>query len=167
MSYVFPIGSVLPFYGTWVDNITMVGWYKCNGANGTPNMINSFSYGSSTTGWHGGTNTKTNISHYHGGISNRTAHNHGGTTGTSNPSTHSHSFLPWVYATGGAYGLGLSQINSYSSNYTLYNSEGGHTHSGTMTSSGGHGHTTNSSGSSGSNKNMPKYKKCIPIMRVS
>jgi len=164
---VYPVGTVLFFYGTFTDNVTMVGWYKCDGTDSTPNLMNKFVRGASASGSSGGSDNKLNISHSHSGISTRSAHTHGGTTGTSSPSTHSHSLHPWVFSGGGAGGPSTICWGSSFSNKTTYDSEGAHTHSGTMNSGGGHGHTSSSSGSSGTGANMPSYKKLIPIKRMA
>jgi hypothetical protein len=43
----FPKGTILMYDGAgWVNNETIPGWYKCDGTNGTPNLINKFIRGS-------------------------------------------------------------------------------------------------------------------------
>ncbi|MDR1997782.1 MAG: hypothetical protein LBQ83_05615 [Candidatus Margulisbacteria bacterium] len=38
-----PVGTILMYGGTgWVNNSTLPGWYKCDGTNGTPNLVNKF-----------------------------------------------------------------------------------------------------------------------------
>lgn len=57
-----PVGTILMFNGSnWIDNETMIGWYQCNGANGTPNLIDKFIMGASRSGQEGGENETTEI----------------------------------------------------------------------------------------------------------
>lgn len=46
-----PVGTILMYDGkNWQDNVTLIGWYQCNGSNGTPNLTDRFIMGSSTSG---------------------------------------------------------------------------------------------------------------------
>jgi len=169
---VFPIGTVLFFVGAWTDNVTMVGWYKCDGGS-DPNIINHFVRGAAASGGAGGgSDAKVNISHTHSGIDTEPNHNHGGNTGIADPEDHTHSFLPWVWwdwSGASTYGY-VYWIASSSDNLTLYEYDGLHYHFGVpegahYTYAGGHIHTTSSSGAAGAGKNMPEYKRAIPIIR--
>lgn len=51
------IGTVKMFSGTFVNDVTMPGWYKCDGTNGTPNLVDKFIRGGSTSGATGGEDT--------------------------------------------------------------------------------------------------------------
>ncbi|KKK49257.1 hypothetical protein LCGC14_3136890, partial [marine sediment metagenome] len=60
-----PIGYISMFNGTWVDNVTISGWYKCDGNNGTVNLINKFVRGGTTAGAEGGSDDAVVVSHNH------------------------------------------------------------------------------------------------------
>lgn len=50
-----PIGTILMYDGIgWMDNTTIPGWYKCDGDNNTPNLINKFIRGALSAGDTGG-----------------------------------------------------------------------------------------------------------------
>jgi len=51
-----PIGTVLMFNGA---NITLPGWYKCDGNNGTPNLVDKFIRSEVASGNTGGLDTNT------------------------------------------------------------------------------------------------------------
>jgi len=51
-----PIGTVLMFNGA---NITLPGWYKCDGNNGTPNLVDKFIRSEAASGNTGGLDTNT------------------------------------------------------------------------------------------------------------
>jgi hypothetical protein len=42
----------------WVNNSTLPGWYKCDGSNGTPNLVNKFVRGGATAGSTGGADSR-------------------------------------------------------------------------------------------------------------
>jgi hypothetical protein len=55
-----PVGTILMFDGTdWQDNVTLVGWYKCDGANGTPDLRDKFIKGTGSLPSTGGSNALT------------------------------------------------------------------------------------------------------------
>jgi len=167
---VFPIGTVLFFVGAWTDNVTMVGWYKCDGGS-DPDIMNNFVRGAGTSGAGGGSDAALNIVHQHSGISTKANHNHGGATGGSDPATHTHEFNAWYWKDfSGLAGNDNAWINSYTDNILLYNWGGLHAHFSPpatphYTYNGSHAHATAASGAGGAGKNMPEYKAAIPIIR--
>ncbi|MDR1996837.1 MAG: hypothetical protein LBQ83_00710 [Candidatus Margulisbacteria bacterium] len=53
-----PVGTILMYDGTgWVNNSTLPGWYKCDGTNNTPNLVNYFIRGGTSSGTTGGANS--------------------------------------------------------------------------------------------------------------
>ncbi len=60
-----PIGYISMFSGAWVDNTTISGWYKCDGNNGTVNLVNKFVRGGATSGASGGSDDAVVVSHTH------------------------------------------------------------------------------------------------------
>jgi len=75
----FPSGTILLLYGSTIPS----GWAKCDGTNGTPNLINKFVFGAKTdaelkttggndTHTHVEPNTSTNPAHNHGGSASAT-----------------------------------------------------------------------------------------------
>ncbi len=64
--FVPAIGFIGMFSGTWVDNETMLGWYKCDGNNGTVNLVDKFVRGGATSGAMGGSDDAVVITHSHG-----------------------------------------------------------------------------------------------------
>ena len=53
------------FSGTWIDNVTIVGWFKCDGNNGTVNLVDRFVRGGTTSGATGGSDDAIVVSHNH------------------------------------------------------------------------------------------------------
>ena len=60
-----PIGFIGMFSGSWTDNSTIPGWYKCDGNNGTPNLVDKFVRGAITSGGSGGSDDSVVVSHVH------------------------------------------------------------------------------------------------------
>lgn len=60
-----PIGVITMWSGDWVDNSTIPGWYKCDGNNGTVNLVNKFIRGGATSGATGGSDDAVVVSHSH------------------------------------------------------------------------------------------------------
>ena len=60
-----PIGFITMFSGAWTDNSTIPGWYKCDGNNGTVNLVNKFVRGAATSGATGGSDNAVIVSHSH------------------------------------------------------------------------------------------------------
>ncbi|MDR2431921.1 MAG: hypothetical protein LBD99_06715 [Candidatus Margulisbacteria bacterium] len=59
---MLPVGTILMYDGDgWQDNKTLVGWYKCDGSNGTPDLTNRFLMGSPVRGQRGGANFMLNF----------------------------------------------------------------------------------------------------------
>lgn len=59
------VGCIMMFSGSWVDNSTMPGWYKCDGNNGTPNLVDKFIRGATTSGGSGGSDDAVIVDHTH------------------------------------------------------------------------------------------------------
>jgi len=116
-----PAGTVVAWYG----NILAIpaGWLLCNGANGTPDLIEKFIIGAGGTlavGAVGGANQQTAITTSSG------THNHGPTQPNG---AHGHTATALVAGThnhGGTQGhvLTLSEIPSHDHNVTLYGRSG-------------------------------------------
>ena len=69
-----PIGYITMFSGAWTDNVTIVGWYKCDGNNGTVNLVNKFVRGGATSGASGGSDNSVVVQHNHS--ASQPAHSH-------------------------------------------------------------------------------------------
>ncbi len=61
-----PIGFITMYSGSWTDNTTIPGWYKCDGNNGTVNLVDKFVRGGATSGASGGSDNAVVVSHTHG-----------------------------------------------------------------------------------------------------
>lgn len=136
-----PIGTIKMFSGTWVDNSTIPGWYKCDGNNGTVNLVNQFVRGGATSGATGGSDDAVLVSHDHGGA-------------TENEGVHTHAIKQHTtneLAAGSAH----AKVASLGSSFA--NTQAGVAH----------GHTINSAGVSGTGKNIPAYYTLIFIQRIS
>ncbi len=59
LAQVLPVGTVLMFDGSFTNNVTMPGWYICDGNNGTPNLVAKFIRGAATSGDTGGADSVT------------------------------------------------------------------------------------------------------------
>jgi len=60
-----PIGFIAIYSGTWEDNVTIPGWYKCDGNNGTINLVDKFVRGGATSGATGGSDDAVVVEHNH------------------------------------------------------------------------------------------------------
>ncbi len=134
-----PIGTILMFNGAgWVDNSTVPGWYKCDGNNGTVNLVNKFVRGGTASGSTGGSDNSVNIAHGHGVTD--PAHKHlntvGGGSGGLLEATSSASFSS-------------GQSTAIFDNTQITNI------------------SIDSSGVSGTGKNIPAYYTLIYIQRIS
>ena len=74
-----PIGFIAMFSGAWTDNSTIPGWYKCDGNNGTVDLVDKFVRGAATSGGSGGSDDAILVSHNHG--VNNCSNNLGSTVG--------------------------------------------------------------------------------------
>lgn len=144
----FVSGMIMMWSGTSANVPT--GWALCDGNNGTPNLVNKFIRGATTSGGTGGYADATLVSHSHsfsGTTSSNGEHNH---TGYSN--------LNLNYSNGG--GRPNDAPNGYATSgrqwQTLYGGSHSHSFSG----------TTNSTGDSATNKNLPPYYELCYIVKV-
>ena len=174
-----PVGTILPYSGTWIDNTTIPGWYKCDGNNGTPNLIDKFVRGNTSSGTTGGSNDAVVVEHTHNvTVSQNEPHTHtvlaSSMTNETNYEGHFHSINSYSSWDSGASGSGLisGKMNITATKYTSY-ATSDHTHYITSIDVYGinddhtHTGTINSSGEDGTNKNMPAYYRVIFIMRIS
>ena len=60
-----PIGTIMMYSGVWEDNVTISGWYKCDGNNGTVNLVDKFVRGGTASGATGGSDDAVVVSHKH------------------------------------------------------------------------------------------------------
>jgi len=173
-SDLLPSGTVAMFKGSWIDNSTIPGWYKCDGNNGTPNLVDKFVRCEATSG-----NT--------GGYTDRILPEHTHTASCGNDTGHTHSIqLQWdvqsidhghtLYFSISPSGSGTTCAYGILNNQILYTPSqainDSHTHSFSYTSMskvGEHAHTitVNNTGSAGSsNDNLPAYYELLFIMKV-
>jgi len=130
-----PLGGIIMWAG--LVNEIPIGWYLCNGANGTPDLRDRFIVGSGSTystGSSGGSKDAVVVSHTHTASTNTTAaHTH--TPAFYNEDSHSRGSAPTSGNTGDSTG------------------------SRTTSSAGSHSHTVtvNGTGQSGVNANLPPY----------
>jgi len=135
-SGTIPIGGIIMWSGSVASVPT--GWSICNGANGTPNLVDRFIVGAGSgyaVAATGGSANATLVAHTH----------------TISDPGHAHTYL--VSTQGGA------REDTPLDNF-IYRS-------GAATSSNTTGITINSSGSSGTNANLPPYYALAFIMRTS
>lgn len=64
-AFIPPIGFITMFSGAFTNNITIPGWYKCDGNNGTVNLVDKFVRGGSASGATGGSDDAVVVSHLH------------------------------------------------------------------------------------------------------
>ena len=53
------------FSGAFTNNVTKVGWYKCDGNNGTIDLVDKFVRGGDASGAEGGSDDAVVVSHTH------------------------------------------------------------------------------------------------------
>ncbi len=70
----FPSGTILLLYGSTIPS----GWAKCDGTNGTPNLINKFVFGAKTDAELNTTGGSDTHAHVEPNTGISPAHNHGG-----------------------------------------------------------------------------------------
>jgi len=136
-----PIGFIAMFSGSWTDNSTIPGWYKCDGNNGTVNLVNKFVRGATTSGGTGGSDNAIVVTHNHPLGNQDTSHSHALTIYGKHSSSSNKA-------------EGSAQVSSVGVQST-----------GSQSLS--HSHTVNNSGASGTNKNIPAYYALIFIQRIS
>lgn len=73
-----PVGTIRMFSGAFINNVTIPGWYICDGSNGTPDLVNRFVRGGLSSGATGGSDSKVLQ------IANLPAHNHTVALGSHN-----------------------------------------------------------------------------------
>lgn len=158
LAYGVPSGVILLWSGS--SGTIPSGWYLCDGTNGTPNLVNRFVVGATSTyavGATGGSTDAIVVSHTH--------------TGTSESSgSHSHnvmgsSTVPELK--GLSESTARSVAASSSTNSNGYKTNIGNTSTAIIESAGSHTHTftTDSTGSSGTNANLPPYYALCYIMK--
>lgn len=137
----FVSGMIMMWSGTSAN--VPAGWALCDGANGTPNLVNKFIRGATTSGGEGGYADATLPSHTH--------------TGTTNSNgSHTHD-IDNVVRQGGSYNDRNDGIGNLVSPYDISTQAAGeHTHT----------FTTNSTGDSATNKNLPPYYELCYIVKV-
>jgi microcystin-dependent protein len=156
------------------------GWYLCNGANGTPDLMDRFVVGAGSTyavGATGGeaTHTLTEAelaSHNHGGVTGNVSADHTHTfSGTSSgqSATHNHN----SQYSGSGTDVYLTSTGNYGDTVTntcpTGNASGDHTHTYSGTTSGtsaNHTHSISSAGSGTAHENRPPYYALAYIMKA-
>lgn len=158
---ILPLGVIL----MWSGSIASIpsGWQLCNGANGSPNLMDRFVLGAGNAyavGATGGANTVALTS------AEMPVHNHtvtvSGTTSTTG--AHTHTYQSGNNANVGAIGTnGLNAGGTLDDTSYVYNtsSEGNHSHSVSATG------TTNTAGSGHGHENRPPYYALCYIMKAS
>lgn len=185
---LYAVGVIIFFSGSWADNSTIPGWYKCDGNNSTPNLTNLFVRGSSSAGTTGGSSDLTMGTHTHtptvGNNSATHTHTFSGTT-TSESLTHTHPIHTHTPQGTNQTGYQLQYVSSgqtsastQSDQSVEMSGDGGnrapHTHTYSSTSginTSSHNHTVTidnaGAGQTGVGQNIPAYYTLIPCMRVS
>lgn len=138
LSEPFVDGMIMMWSGTSAN--VPSGWALCDGANGTPNLVNKFIRGATTSGTTGGYADSIVVSHSHVGTTNTTGLHTHTATGTINLN---------VDNNGGAYPVRSSGTE-------------------TTSQAGSHSHTVviDSAGESGVGKNLPPYYELCYIIKV-
>ncbi|MDR1997724.1 MAG: hypothetical protein LBQ83_05315 [Candidatus Margulisbacteria bacterium] len=169
-----PVGTILMYNGTgWQDNVTLPGWYKCDGANGTPNLVNKFVCGGAASGGTGGSNALTAAmlpKHTHTIYTSATKNtdrtadktltgNLAGAYGYPNPSTFN------VTGTDGIFSINASENNYYGNGSA--DKDNARVHIDATHNHTGGANNDNSSTQDTNTSNMPAYYALIFIMRVS
>lgn len=149
---LLPAGSIIMWHGATVP----AGWALCNGANGTPNLINQFVKCSATPNTTGGSNTVTLST------ANLPAHTHGaGSLATSTAGSHQHSFRYRTTAldhTNSGFEVLIDNAVQDGWNTASHTAAGDHTH--TITGS------TASQGSGTAFSVEPSYYSLMYIMKL-
>jgi hypothetical protein len=165
VAFAIPSGGII----MWSGSIAAipVGWFICNGANGTPNLTNRFivaAGGTYAVGASGGTADAVVVSHTHtGSTGNQSAnHSHGFTTDFAGD--HQHEYAVISSAGGTSYSGGSQALVSSQTGVAGNHQHGG----GTGGVSADHTHliTLNSAGVSGVGQNIPPYYALAYIMKA-
>jgi len=137
-----PVGTILMYKGVgWVNNVSMVGWYKCDGDNGTPDLVNKFIRSEASSGNEGGSDDAVVVQHNHGGsVADGGVHTHNLKVSDSTPPI-----------------AGVLDIGTGTFAWKFAETE----------SSGNHDHAISNDGVSGVDANKPAYYSLIFIMRIS
>jgi hypothetical protein len=169
---MLPTGIIVMWSGSSAS--IPYGWYLCDGNNSTPNLVNRFIVGATSTyavGATGGTADAVVVSHNHGGSTAADATHTHTFSGTSSgqSASHTHSVGYYMDDDNGNNGyLGIVDgDNTISSNYQTGSTSNDHTHtySGTTSAGSSHSHTITTDGVSGTNQNLPPYYALCYIMK--
>lgn len=169
----FPSGGII----IWSGSAAAIpsGWLLCNGANGTPDLRNSFVIGAGSTyavGATGGQSSITSVpAHTHGTgnlvTSNTGAHTHTGTTAGAGAHNHLGSEASGNSGNSSRYPLASTNgTNSLGKNAVIswMDGAGNHSHNFSTSSDGAHSHTisgsTASTGDASVNILPPYYALC-------
>ena len=135
-----PIGTII----LWTDANIPTGWSKCDGSNGTPNLVSRFVRGATSNGQLRTTGGTTSHSHTNTALSAAGGHGHTGISGTSGNS-----------GTEMYYG-GSNETGADNHSHSL---------SADVTSETDHTHTVGST-QADADTSMPPYKILIYIMKT-
>jgi hypothetical protein len=173
-----PVGTIIQFDDDFTNNVTLPGWYVCDGTNGTVNLVDKFIMGSMTAGTTGGTNDAPVIQHGHTGVMGTESQNHthaisGTSTSSTDPHQHALTYGAWDVYGSSRQNAGWGYNGRGSGNWTPYTSTTAPSHSHTFSATSGnvsvaHTHSvtiTNAGLASGSN--MPAYYTMLFIQRIS
>jgi len=178
------VGTIIPFSGTFTNNTTIPGWYKCDGNNGTVNLVNKFIKGVSDTegtGSHtGGTDDATLIEHTHDSstlVSGGVSHTHSlsaNTAALTKQGTYTHKVYGNTSNDSGAWtGLYGNYSDVTHVGITTTDTSDNHRHwmtSLSIGSSSTHTHTVtinNAGTGDGTGDNIPAYYSLVFIQRIS
>lgn len=166
-SIFFPKGLISKWSGT-IATIP-IGWYLCNGQNGTPDLRKKFIYGASTDAeikTTGGSADAVVVSHSHSASSDSQGnHTHYSWSDTQGDHTHTIDRAEGYRAGLGAYAGNGNPNGGTAAHTTSY--AGAHAHNIGMNAAGSHAHniTINANGESGTGKNLPPYMYLAYIMK--
>lgn len=139
----FTTGMIMMWSGTSAN--VPAGWALCDGNNGTPNLVNKFIRGATTSGGEGGYANSVLVSH-----------NHTFSATTSANGSHNHT-------------MSLAEAESGNANYPAFGTN--LTRTGTTSTAPDHTHTVSGTTSStptenGVGKNLPPYYELCYIVKV-
>ena len=163
----FTTGMIMLWSGSIVNIPT--GWYLCNGANNTPNLVNRFVVGAGSTyavGATGGSANSVVVSHSHIALTDEQgSHSHSAWTDTQGAHTH-------TVTKAEGYGAGIAGQLANANNtsqiaHPATSSAGSHAHNIGMSAAGSHSHniSVSTNGEDGTNKNLPPYYALCYIMK--